>query len=1222
MAGQTRNGIVVRLTAFEGAGLPVPRPEGPGLEFHVLRSLRSEYNLDRSLFTIRGNVILPNFYAARVLARSLNARPSVQAHPERSIKAGRLNAMGLIDEILHYVCALFRSSVGPDSFVRAFSFLESSLGAKELDALLLVFTRDFPPLGVYRDGLSERAWLDGSTEGTPNRALALEELLLLKLANDNPAFEPFRELFDDRALRSSRKYLAAMEGLEAFFDTLPAFGPENRTLVKLLRSPVEAAPYSLPGQLDYMRRNWGLLLGPLLAKILGGLDMIKEEDKPFFPGPGPSRVYVYEGMEHEYERFTEDKDWMPRVVMMAKSALVWLHQLSVSYGRRIDRLDLIPDEELDVLASRGFNALWLIGLWERSDASRRIKQLCGNPEAAASAYSLFDYEIAVELGGWPALENLKQRCSWRGIRLAADMVPNHTGLDSEWVRNRPDLFIQSDYPPFPGYTFNGENLSGDPGVGVWLEDHYYSRSDAAVVFKRTDFRTGRTRYVYHGNDGTGMPWNDTAQIDFLKPESRDAVAERILHVAGVFPIIRFDAAMVLAKRHFRRLWYPEPGGGGDIASRAEHALPREEFDRRMPEEFWREVVDRCAREAPDTLLLAEAFWMMEGYFVRTLGMHRVYNSAFMNMLKREENAKFRETIKNTQEFDKRILKRFVNFMNNPDEETAAAQFGRGDKYFGICTLMATLPGLPMFGHGQIEGFEEKYGMEYRRSYRDESPDADLVARHEREIFPLLKRRHIFSGVDDFLLYDLWDPDGGVNQNVFAYSNRTGAERALVAYNNAYPRASGWIRMSCYFAENLPDGAKRHVQRSLSDALGLSGGDVQYLVFREQRSGLWYLRPSREIAERGLHLALNGFESQVFLDIHEVGDDDTGRYGTLCRALAGAGTPDVSAALQDIDLAELYAAFSALVSPDLLAALRAHFSAPEEEPPAAGKPARKKAAGTPTEAAPEKTAPVPRASLPPDLADRLKTLQEPCRAFARTARVFLADLYPDSGPAPGRSEPAAPAGSARTPSGRKPDEAAAEALTASFRELAELLSAGGRRGPESLPARLAAGFPRAPEAAVAVAVFGSLRPLLGPGARGPDARALVDFWCLDRKLREALQAAGVPGDEAWRLANAAKTACALNPEKPSASETWKAWIGDEDGQRLLGINTWDGVAWFNKEGFGLAAACMALAAVLPPGPRGKARAERLSEAEEAYSRLLDAQERSGYRVDGMTKELDR
>ena len=133
----------------------------------------------------------------------------------------------------------------------------------------------------------------------------------------------------------------------------------------------------------------------------------------------------------------------------------------------------------------------------------------------------------------------------------------------------------------------------------------------------------------------------------------------------------------------------------------------------MPTEFWREVVDLVARELPDTLLLAEAFWMMESYFVRTLGMHRVYNSAFMHMLRDEENAKYRLTLKNTLEFDPDILGRFVNFMNNPDEETAVEQFGKGDKYFGVCTLLATLPGLPMFGHGQLEGYAENTAWNIR-----------------------------------------------------------------------------------------------------------------------------------------------------------------------------------------------------------------------------------------------------------------------------------------------------------------------------------------------------------------------------------------------------------------------------------------------------------------------------------------------------------------------------
>ena len=157
-----------------------------------------------------------------------------------------------------------------------------------------------------------------------------------------------------------------------------------------------------------------------------------------------------------------------------------------------------------------------------------------------------------------------------------------------------------------------------------------------------------------------MPWNDTAQLDFLNPEVREAVIQTILLVARNFPIIRFDAAMTLTKKHYQRLWFPQPGSGGDIASRAEHGLTWEEFNAAMPNEFWREVVDRVAAEVPDTLLLAEAFWLMEGYFVRTLGMHRVYNSAFMNMMRDEDNAKYRSVIKNTLE-----ISIFLNLFSTP-----------------------------------------------------------------------------------------------------------------------------------------------------------------------------------------------------------------------------------------------------------------------------------------------------------------------------------------------------------------------------------------------------------------------------------------------------------------------------------------------------------------------------------------------------------------------------
>jgi hypothetical protein len=118
--------------------------------------------------------------------------------------------------------------------------------------------------------------------------------------------------------------------------------------------------------------------------------------------------------------------------------------------------------------------------------------------------------------------------------------------------------------------------------------------------------------------------------------------------------------MTLARRHIQRLWYPPPGHGGAIPSRAEFGrLSPATFRRRMPHEFWREVVERVGTEAPGTLLLAEAFWLMEGYFVRTLGMHRVYNSAFMHMLRDEDNGAYRAILRETLAFDPRVLERWL-----------------------------------------------------------------------------------------------------------------------------------------------------------------------------------------------------------------------------------------------------------------------------------------------------------------------------------------------------------------------------------------------------------------------------------------------------------------------------------------------------------------------------------------------------------------------------------
>ncbi len=728
-----------------------------------------------------------------------------------------------------------------------------------------------------------------------NRYSLYKTLLLINTAGNNPSIRKYDNIFTDPSFISSSDYQTISNALESYFRNQPPFEQSGLSLLDLLSAPSRAHPDSLEDQLNFIRSNWANFLGQtFINELLRSLDLFREENKASFSNSGPvGSPLTYskntEFSDQDQARFSQDQNWMPNLILIAKNIFVWLDQLSNKYHKSIYRLDQIPDEELALLSSWGITGLWLIGLWERSSASQRIKQLCGNSDAVPSAYSLYDYSIADVLGGESAYQNLSRRALFYNIRLAADMVPNHMGIYSKWVVEYPDRFISLENSPFSNYVYSGPNLSEDSRVAIYIDDHYYNQTDAAVVFKRVDNHTGAESYIYHGNDGTAMPWNDTAQLDFLNPDTREAVIQSILNVARKFSIIRFDSAMTLSKKHYQRLWFPEPGSGGAIPTRSEYGLSIEQFDMAMPVEFWQEVVDRVAVEAPDTLLLAEAFWMMESYFVRSLGMHRVYNSAFMHMLRDEDNQKYRDLIVKTLEFDPQILKRYVNFMNNPDEETALVQFGSGDKYFGICILMTTLPGLPMFGHGQIEGYSEKYGMEYRRAYSDENSNQDLIDRHAKEIFPLLKKRYLFSEVDNYFLFDVFSSDGKINDNVFAFSNHTVQESALVLYHNKCAQADGTIHYSTPI---------NGYSTTLLDALNLVDDKADYLLFREHISGLEFIRSVDELLARGLEISLGAYQYQVFLDFNLVHSSE-GHYRQLHQSLKGFGTINLQDDLLDI-----------------------------------------------------------------------------------------------------------------------------------------------------------------------------------------------------------------------------------------------------------------------------------------------------------------------------------
>jgi len=884
----------------------------------------------RTLLEELGTV--PGIIYARRLAAGLNR---LQPPPEAPVQPGLLHLYSILNQVFRYLIGQYCTTQQPQVLAKLMHQAGYPDFSGDAAEVLSRFMELFPSRQMVLGKQSPGEFLAGDDAALSRRQALTGELLLLNLSGENRALDEFRHIFDATELAASSPYLAVTGELDRRLASAPPFEPIGVALPELLRAPLKASPDSLTGQIAYIREHWASILPhAILSDLVTAMDIVSQEGRSFFGGGGAGEAQVLKfgktsaragGADYpEYERFSRDADWMANVVMIAKMVYVWLGQLSQTYGTEVRTLDQIPDAELDRLSRFGFSGLWLIGIWERSPASQRIKHISGNQDAISSAYSLYDYVIAADLGGEGALDNLKRRCAARGIRLASDMVPNHTGLYSKWILEHPDWFIQLDYPPYPDYQFTGPDLSSDGRIGLFIEDGYWDKRDAAVVFKHLDRGTGRVRYIYHGNDGTSTPWNDTAQLNYLIAEVREAVIGTILHVARQFPIIRFDAAMTLAKKHYQRLWFPLPGHGSGVPSRAEHGMERASFDEVFPSEFWREVVDRVAVEAPDTLLLAEAFWLMEGYFVRTLGMHRVYNSAFMNMLKMEENAKYRQTVKNVLEFEPEILKRFVNFMNNPDERTAVEQFGKEGKYFGATVLLVTMPGLPMFGHGQIEGFHEKYGMEYRRAYWDEPVDPHFVARHESDIFPLMRRRHIFSGSENFVLYDFFR-GAQVDENVFAYSNRSGGDRGIIVFHNSFASTAGWIRSSCAVLRKDVAGGTGLVQTNLGEALEFNGDGRHYYRFRDYATGLGYLRSGRDLCEQGLYVEMGAYEYHAFLDFQEIRDDEFGTWGALCHRLNGAGVQSVDEELKQIRFAS---------ANDSLRALLAKAAATAGEPDAA------------------------------------------------------------------------------------------------------------------------------------------------------------------------------------------------------------------------------------------------------------------------------------------------
>jgi len=490
--------------------------------------------------------------------------------------------------------------------------------------------------------------------------------------------------------------------------------------------------------------------------------------------------------------------------------------------------------------------------------------------------------------------------------------------------------------------------------------------------------------------------------------------------------------------------------------------------------------------------------------------------------------------------------------------------------------MATMPGLPMFGHGQIEGYTEKYGMEFRKAYWDETPDEYLVQRHERDIFPLLHRRNLFSGVDNFLLYDFFTPEGTVNEDVFAYSNGAGNERALVIYHNKYASTRGWVRTSAAYSAKSGDG-RGLVQKTIVEGLNLRPNDRSYTLFRDHVTGLEYIRSSKQIAEQGFYVELHAYTTHVLLDFREVQDNDWDQYCHLNAYLGGRGVPSIGEAMRELFLQPIHHPFREIVHPEFIRWLLSH---------------RQVDPGQPVDAAPLD-----------EVENRYRKLLHGVQQITQ----FPGD--PDGIARAVKDEFSTllhlPVLKERYPDGQK------------YREAMVYLQAGLSDDP-----------------AFWVTIFGwslvrNLGRMAGDTGSEDQSRSWMDEWQLGKILAEAAQGLGVSEPGAWRVISTIKilTSNAAQPPIPGklgALQVLQSWLEDEEIQRYLGINRYQGVLWFNQESFEQLLHWMFLQEVVDIGSDAslpaKESVERILASFSLIQSLQQAEAASGYQVGELLEGL--
>lgn len=441
------------------------------------------------------------------------------------------------------------------------------------------------------------------------------------------------------------------------------------------------------------------------------------------------------------------KPWPKHPVIYEINTWVWLQELSRELENPVT-LAGVPREKWDAIADLKVDAVWLMGVWERSPAGiaianrneglledfRRALSDFRPEDNVGSPYCVRRYVVDEHLGGREGLAVARQELAARGIGLILDFVPNHVAPDHSWVAEHPEYLVQG----------NADDAKNDPA----------------------SFLEAGGKVFACGRDPFFPAWPDVLQLNAFQAGLRQAVIGTLSDIAGQCDGVRCDMAMLLINSIFERTWGNRAG-------------------RRPETEYWVEVISAVKNAHPHFLFIAEAYWDLE-WDLQQQGFDYCYDKRLYDRLKHDTA----ESVRLHLCADLAYQEKLVRFIENHDEPRALSVFSPLKERAAAVTI-ATIPGARLFHEGQFEGRKVRLPVFLGR--RPAEPvDSDLLA-----FYHTLLKADFLKGLHngDWRLCERtgW-PDNPSYQNLVAWCWRGAGDYHLIVVNLSDYGAQGLIRL--------------------------------------------------------------------------------------------------------------------------------------------------------------------------------------------------------------------------------------------------------------------------------------------------------------------------------------------------------------------------------------------------------------------------------------------